>query len=449
MAFTREKALDIIKKLLAQAKDEKEIQGNFGAGEMFEDKAKDLMQKYSISQTEIDRIIIDASQPVFVNELGKSIISNPFLRVNAKNNLRKLWFEELAILVAEAYYCKLDVNLEDGSVYFYGYDLDRELATFMFLKLTEQANELCKQQLSVLKSQVGKQSGFDIKTRRVTSYPKVWMGDDTFIDSFHLGFRESLTKIYLNHKLDDVAKLEAVSKFFEENKNTKAYGYYYSYRQQNQPKATELNESAQELGRICGFNIAKKATKNPSALTVKASKLESKNIVYILMDVSNSMWGDKLLEAKTGAISYAKQATREKGFQVGLITFGSEPSFRLKPQSEVDEKFENIVNKVETSGGTNLADALRMVQGRFLSRNSKRVIMIITDGNPTSWNHNPKEECLRIAKDIKRAGIEIQCIGTYDCDKNFIDALVSREGLGLLVDNSRLALGVGQMAANL
>jgi hypothetical protein len=70
--------------------------------------------------------------------------------------------------------------------------------------------------------------------------------------------------------------------------------------------------------------------------------------------------------------------------------------------------------------------------------------MIITDGMPDSEN-----AALEAAKNAKMAGIEIMAIGTDDANQEFLDKLVSREGLGVLVDNSRLMLSIGEMAANL
>lgn len=439
MAFTKDKAIDIIKKLFAQSKSESEI-GNDGAAELFEEKANKLLLDYGISKSEIELRLEKESESNFINDLGKTIIANPFVRLNAKTNLRKLWFEELAKIIAEAYSCKLDIDLQNGAVSFYGYDLDREIATFMFLKLAEQASELCERERKLAKSQVGQKPGFDFKSGKVINHPSIWMEDDVFIDSFHQGFREEIAVSMLKHKKEDQQKLDKVNDYFEQNKDQS--NYYSYYRNQNVYQSS-LNESAREIGKICGYNISRRASKTPSALVVKKSVIDDNDSVYILIDASGSMDGDKIEQAKQGAREYAKTAT-SKGYSVGLISFDYNIKHLLRPTKELNGNFEKVINSIEARNSTNLTDAIKAAQAHFLSRRRKRVIMIITDGMPDS-----QSTALSAANDAKRDGIEIQCIGTYDVNQEFVDKLVTRNGLGQLVENNRLALAAGNMAANL
>lgn len=442
MAYTREKALDIARKLKANAVSEFEL-GNVGTSELFEQKVTQLLGDYQISRDELDIAISKATATAFVNDLGSTSLQNPFVRLNARTNLRKLWFEELANVVSEGYNCKVQPDVESGAVTFFGYDLDREVASFMFIKLAEVANELCLREMRLAKSNVGKPEEFDFKSRKVKLHPTEWMEDDVFVDSFHQGFREQIASTYLSHKVDESRKKE-VDDYFEKNRNANSYRYYSSYRSNNLVQA-ELNQEAYEVGKTCGFNTSRKASKSPSALVVKKSVLSSEDTAMILVDVSGSMaWGGKLQQAKDGTMEFAKSVIN-KNYAVGVISF--ESSIRIltpKPVKEVSDKFADTVKNMRHGGSTNLTDALKAAQSRFLNRQVKRVIMIVTDGMPDN-----KESALSVANECKRQGIEIMAIGTDDADQKFLDQLTSKAGYGLLVSNERLALTMGEMAAKL
>jgi hypothetical protein len=79
-----------------------------------------------------------------------------------------------------------------------------------------------------------------------------------------------------------------------------------------------------------------------------------------------------------------------------------------------------------------------------LSRKSKRVICIVTDGQAQD-----SASAIVAANDAKRDGVEIYAVGTDDADIDFLNKLCSREGLGVLVERNQLALGIGEMANSL
>lgn len=456
--WTKEKATGIIKHLLRQADSESKPQfdeykgtysreANLGAVELLKAQAVKIADKYSINIDEVNTTYED-SKPEFINELGQSPVSNPFIRLNARTNLRKLWFEELAKIVAEGHHCKIDVDLESGLVLFFGFDLDREVATYMFLKLAEVANELCLEKMKISKSKVGASPSFDFKTKKQTFYPKSWMEDDIFIDSFHQGFREAIAENYSNHKIDE-EKMKKVESFYEENRNLSSYNYWRNYSKKSLVQA-ELNESAYQIGRSCGLNVVRISKKSPSALTTKKSVIASEDTTIILIDRSGSMWGDKINQAIEGTLKYIETAL-EKKYRIGVIAFDDENTIITRPIAEVSQKVREKIEKLSTGNSTNLTDALKLAQSWFLNRNAKRVITIITDGMPTSKSGygNGESEALSVANDCKRAGIEIMAIGTDGCNQDFLDKLTSKSGYGLLVNSQRLALSVGEMAQNL
>ncbi len=433
----------IVIALLRQA-DSEESLGNLGAATLFRTKATDIAATHFIDLDSLDISFESASAKV-LNELGQTSISNIFNRVNARTNLRKLWYEELAKVVAEGYSCRVSPNLNDGSVIFFGYDLDREIATFMFIKLAEVANDLCLREMKIAKSNVGKPPSYNFKTQKQFVHPKEWMDNDVWIDNFHKGFREEIAKFLSNRPQDDTKVVEVV-KFFDKNKDDNSYRYYYSYRSQSVWEA-DFNEQAFSIGKICGYNIAHKADKSPSALTIKKSIISNKNKVIILVDNSVSMnWhaGERtpIAQAREGTLEFARTAFAKKQ-QVDVIAFSDKAIPVATNVEEFDEKFEEQVRGIKTIGGTNLTDALKLAQSKFLSRNVERTIMIVTDGMP-----NDETSALQIANDCKRMGIKIMAIGCGTANQEFIDKLTS-PGMGLLVDSSRLMLTIGEFATKL
>jgi Mg-chelatase subunit ChlD len=440
--WTQDKAKSILKALLRQAESELALNNN-GANALFLKQAEKIAEKYGIDLSTIDTAFESDTVKV-LNELGSTSISNIFNRVNAKTNLRKLWFGELAKVVGEGYGCKVAPNLNDGSAVLYGYDLDREVATFMFVKLAEIANELCLREMSLAKKNVGKGSGFDFKSKKHFKHPDTWMENDVWIDNFHKGYREEIAK-FLSNREQDSKKFAEVEDYFNKNKDDNSYNYWRSYR--NQVHESTHNERAFQVGRICGYNVAHKASTSPSTLTVKKSVISNKNKVIILVDNSVSMdWygGEKspIEQAKEGTLEYAKTVI-SKGFQLDIIAFSDKAVPVVTNADAVDADFEEKVRTIHTIGGTNLTDALKLAQSKFLNRNVERIILVVTDGMP-----NDETSALQVADSCKRMGVKIQAIGCGQVRQEFLDKLTN-PGMNLLVDSSRLMLGMGELAARL
>lgn len=443
--WSNEKAKEIIKNLLRQAESERALE-NLGTADLFDAQAAKIAAKYSVDISTIDISFTSASAQV-VNELGQTVISNIFNRTNARTNVRKIWFEELAKVVAEGYGCKVNPNLQDGSVIFFGYDFDREIASFMFVKLAEVANELCDREMKLVKNLVGKAPFYDFKSKSKVVNPKEWMGNDVFVDNFHASFREEIERMLSSRTIEE-DKRARVEEYFNQEKDDYSYRYYYhSYRSQNLQQSP-FNEQAANAGRICGYNVAHKASKTPSALVVKKSIISNKNKAIILVDNSGSMdWGGSstsspMNQAIEGTIEYAQTAI-VKSYQVDVVAFSDNAVPIVKDVEKLDDSIKTKIRNIHATNGTNLTDALKYAQSRFLNRSVERVIMVVTDGIP-----NNEDSALQIANDCKRIGIKIMAIGCGTANQEFLDKLTS-PGCGLLVDNTRLMLGIGEMAQKL
>jgi uncharacterized protein YegL len=446
--------IEKIKKLQRQAKSEFGL-GNVGASELFNDKAEQLMLKHNITEEQIDLSFESEVQAVIENVMGKTIIMNPYIRQNAKTNKRSLWSELLFKEVCNAYYCILHTNSQTGEFQVYGLDFDRETAIFMFQPIGDIALKLSKLRLDEMQKSVGMPS-FRSKTKVLTEWP----GDESFLFNYHKGFREAIKNHYKTQHLNQTSldKINNTKQYFEKEYNEMSYSERYSYYKTNIDgipysfntrdeyegfKEYPLNDIVYKAGYDDGINTLLKSQKPNTSLQVRNPIYNSTDTVIELIDNSGSMGGYKIEQAKQGAKTFAQKAS-DKGYNIGLISFGSHSKMRFKP-NKYSEKLDKEIDKMDgDEGSTNMSSAIRLAMAYFPSRRVKRTICIVTDGMPDSLH-----DTYQVADEAKKDGIEIMIIGTDDCSKEFIERMQSRAGLGVLTSGQRLMLTMGDMADNL
>src|ERR1044071_2801587 len=181
---------DKIQKLMNLADSESKL-GNEGAAALIAEKVSSLMAAYRLEESDFFK-----SHPEIEYKplIGVSTVENIFLSKRPKET-RKPWSEFLASSIAIGNLCKVTVNSRDGKLNFYGVDFNRDIAILMFEKIGSIALDCCNNEMEKAKKMVGK-SGFDIKTKKVITYPKFWMGDNFFIDNFMFGFGNKLRENY-------------------------------------------------------------------------------------------------------------------------------------------------------------------------------------------------------------------------------------------------------------
>jgi Ca-activated chloride channel homolog len=120
---------------------------------------------------------------------------------------------------------------------------------------------------------------------------------------------------------------------------------------------------------------------SPGELEVKA---QEKDVVFVL-DTSGSMQGKKLDQAR-GALRYCVNSL-SKGDRFSLISFASTIEQYTDTMAEVNDA--NIagalsfIEHISASGGTNIHDALLTALGDFSDSRRPRMIVFLTDGEPT------------------------------------------------------------------
>jgi Mg-chelatase subunit ChlD len=446
-----EKIIDKIRKLSALAESEAAM-GNEGAAENIAAKAQELLIKYKLTHKDIK--LVQETEPDYIPPImGKSLVINPFLRVNARVKTRMPWLEKLAEIVANAYFCKS--QWENGDIWFYGLDMDREIAVFMFGKIVERAKRVHDQEFDKSKQIVGmKRIAFGKKTNgNSEDIPKVWLGDETFSESFHKGFRAAIHKSFtenLDYDSDAYKEsMENIEEFMRKNPPNFDWQYRHERSWENVHTIGDDNwDFALKLGIKYGSRVAKNVS-SPAESTkqdlIQSEKRDSiSGEAIMVLDDSGSMGGERIMQLHEGAREFASDAIA-KGFIVGAVKFGNEPKLIIAPQKEVNSKFINAINNLNAnSGGTEMVKALRLAQAHFTSPRVKRTIMLVTDGYPT--DDGGEDAVIQVALELKRSGIELLAVGCGNANEEFLKRLATKPSFGELVSDNDLGKGMKRMA---
>ncbi len=157
--------------------------------------------------------------------------------------------------------------------------------------------------------------------------------------------------------------------------------------------------------------------------------------VYMVLDCSGSMVGDKLDQAKLGILDFAKDAIK-KEYLVGLIKFNTKASHLCEPIKDIS-RLEAQLQGIMASGSTNLTEAIRLAHENLKKLDGSRVMVIATDGQPDNVKDSLNEGRL-----AKKDGIDIITIGTDDAVQEFLKKLASRSDLGTKVSRDGFAKAI-------
>jgi len=142
--------------------------------------------------------------------------------------------------------------------------------------------------------------------------------------------------------------------------------------------------------------------------------------VMLCIDVSGSMSGGNLQQAKSGALNFMKNLDIEYT-STGLISFGSSAQL-LMHFTKSAKDMNNAINSLSISGSTNMADALRIAYSNLIGQEGRRVIVLLTDGGPDS-----RSSTLEEGQSCRDENIEIITIGTDGADQSFLKALATSD----------------------
>ncbi len=159
---------------------------------------------------------------------------------------------------------------------------------------------------------------------------------------------------------------------------------------------------------------------------VDMTKISSKEIIFVI-DVSGSMKGDKIKQAKEALKFGVGSLNGNDRFNVIPFSTEGNPFFEdLKPATKENiEASLKQIDDIYASGGTNIHEALTQAMGMFSDKNIPHLIAFLTDGLPTVGNTKPQEIIEAV-----RAGLDdntrVFCFGVgYDVDPKLLDEIGS------------------------
>lgn len=143
---------------------------------------------------------------------------------------------------------------------------------------------------------------------------------------------------------------------------------------------------------------------------IDSSNIDSKNITFVI-DVSGSMAGEKLKQAKRALLYCVNNLNPDDGFDV--IRFSTEAYSLFNDLVKADEsnvnKAQKFIEELKPVGGTNIEEALDLALKEKGSAKKTHLIVFITDGKPTIGEINDES----LVKKIEQANRENKRIFTF------------------------------------
>lgn len=192
--------------------------------------------------------------------------------------------------------------------------------------------------------------------------------------------------------------------------------------------------------------------KNHNAQTVTLHKGENispaKSVhatdFYLLIDVSGSMRGEKINQAKKACVKLIQETLDLSVHRLGIITFGDVDKL-LCGLTRDKGQLMLAIDRVAVWGQTKMHNAIIHARDELKNCKNKKAIIIITDGAPDS-----RSATEAAAKDTKDKGISIATIGVDGADSEYLNKIASDANLNFRVSNiEKLSDTFGQAVENL
>lgn len=176
---------------------------------------------------------------------------------------------------------------------------------------------------------------------------------------------------------------------------------------------------------------------DPSGQTYRSNY---RNITLIL-DVSGSMCGKPLHDAKEAMLSFVDQY-KKTGIGIGVMVVSDACKWVTMPTNDLPEVRRAISSiQVAMTGSSNNAHPFDALRTYCLSEGGKQSAIVLADGQ---WIN--EGEAISAARVCHKEGIDIAAIGFGNANRAFLEQISSRKDLSILTDQSKLKQSFGTIA---
>ncbi len=146
-------------------------------------------------------------------------------------------------------------------------------------------------------------------------------------------------------------------------------------------------------------------------------------LAVLLIDVSGSMTGGKLEEAKTACFGFIDEL-EQAGLtdRIAVVSFGSDAHTILN-LGESPDAARRAVRRLAIEGSTNLAAGLTNAESELASRTGRRVIVVLTDGAP-----DDQLGALAVRDRLAAGEVELIARGVAGANEAFLAELATGDG---------------------
>ena len=156
-------------------------------------------------------------------------------------------------------------------------------------------------------------------------------------------------------------------------------------------------------------------------------------VIYLAFDLSASMRGAPLVEAKKAAEEFARKCNLSYT-SLGLISFSNEVLVNLEATSDLKDILKGIHNlTVGRTGWGNGGQPFTEIAKRLQESSAIGYAIVLTDGRWHFWR-----EAIKEAKLCHNAGIEVLSIGFGEAMPSFLSSIASSSEQGKFVDMQKL-----------
>jgi len=176
----------------------------------------------------------------------------------------------------------------------------------------------------------------------------------------------------------------------------------------------------------------------------KKSKPEPISII-LAVDVSGSMHGTPIEDAKTAMITMVRNQIDFNNTQVGIIAVAD----RSVIVCHLTDNEKNVINAINSvldadAGGANSGHPFEDIKKMFKNKEGHRYAIILADGN---WSCT--SEAQSSSRECNALGIETSAIGFGGADYEFLRSISSSDSNAILVSQSELTQAFGSIAQSL